>query len=67
MAFFLELTEKRYDKISAIYCSQYPSDDWYDHLGHSVQSEAILDRIVHNFTKINLGNLNYRDGFKGQD
>ena len=67
VAFFLELTEKRYDKTSTIYCSQYSSDDWYDHLGHSVQSEAILDRIVHNFTKINLGNLNYRDGFKGQD
>lgn len=59
--FLLELTEKRYDKTSTIYCSQYSSDDWYDHLGHNVQSEAILDRIIHNFTKINLGDVNFRD------
>lgn len=59
--FLFEMTEKRYDKSSTIYCSQYSSNDWYDHLGHNVQSEAILDRIVHNFTRIDLGNINFRD------
>lgn len=59
--FLLELTEKRYDKTSTIYCSQYSSDDWYEHLGHNVHSEAILDRIIHNCTRIDLGNVNFRE------
>ena len=59
--FLLELTEKRYDKTSTIYCSQYNSDEWYGILGNSVFSEAVLDRIVHNLIKINLGNANFRD------
>ena len=62
--FLLELTEKRYDKTSTIYCSQYGSDEWYGILGNSVFSEAVLDRIVHNLIKINLGNANFRDTSK---
>lgn len=35
--FLLELAEKRCDKTSTIYCSQYGSDEWwYDILGNSV-------------------------------
>ena len=62
--FLLELTEKRYDKTSTIYCSQYGSDEWYGILGNCVFSKAVLDRIVHNLIKINLGNANFRDTSK---
>ena len=33
MHFLLELTERRYDNSSTIYCSQYGIDDWHRRMG----------------------------------
>ena len=46
--FISELMEVRHDTCSTIFCSQYPTEDWYDKLHKSTLTEALLDSIVHN-------------------
>ena len=52
--------EVRDDKCSTIFCSQYPSGDWYDKLHKSTLTEALLDRIIHNRIDVYMGNENFR-------
>lgn len=59
--FLLELTERRYDRSSTIYCSQYGTDEWHRRLGGGAHAEAILDRIVHNCIRIEMGDVNMRE------
>lgn len=58
--FFMELMEVRYDIHSTIFCSQYDVDSWYEKLGESTLTEAMLDRIVHNMINISMGISNFR-------
>ena len=58
--FISELMEIRHDKCSTIFCSQYPSGDWYDKLHKSTLTEALLDRIIHNRIDVYMGNENFR-------
>ncbi|MGN1253433.1 MAG: IS21-like element helper ATPase IstB [Prevotella sp.] len=52
----LEILERRYGKVSTIYCSQYTQDGWYERLGgdDNTLTDAIMDRIVHNTYKIDI-------------
>ena len=59
--FLLELTERRYDDSSTIYCSQHGTDEWHRSLGGGAHAEAILDRIVHNCIRIEMGDVNMRE------
>lgn len=59
--FLLELVERRHDKSSTIWCSQYGTDDWHPRLGGGAHAEAVLDRIVHNCIKIEMGDVNMRE------
>lgn len=58
--FISELMEVRHDKTSTIFCSQYPSTDWYEKLQKSTLTEALLDRIIHNRIDIDMGSDNFR-------
>lgn len=58
--FISELMEVRHDTCSTIFCSQYPTEDWYDKLHKSTLTEALLDRIVHNRIDIDMGTDNFR-------
>lgn len=58
--FISELMEVRHDTCSTIFCSQYPTEDWYDKLHKSTLTEALLDRIVHNRIDIDMGTENFR-------
>ena len=49
-----ELIERRYDKASTIFCTQYRMEDW-------VHADAILDRIVHNVEIVYAGKLSMRE------
>ena len=60
MRFFLELVERRYDRASTVWCSQYPVSDWHPRLGGGTHADAILDRIVHNSVSIDTGDVNMR-------
>lgn len=61
MHFLLELTERRYDNSSTIYCSQYPVEDWHRRMGGGAHAESVLDRIVHNAVRIQMGEVNMRE------
>ena len=58
--FLLELTERRYQHHSTIFCTQYKQEDWNTCLGSNVHSEAIIDRIIHNKINILMGDVNMR-------
>lgn len=60
IAFLLELTERRYNAGSTIFCTQYPESDWHSRLGGGVPADAIMDRIVHNCIWIEMGDFNMR-------
>ena len=59
--FLFELIERRYDKASTMFCTQYRMEDWHARLGGGVHADAILDRIVHNVEVVYAGRLNMRD------
>lgn len=59
--FLFELIERRYDKSSTIFCTQYRIEDWHSRLGGGVHADAILDRIIHNVEMVFAGKLNMRD------
>ena len=61
MHFLLELTERRYDTTSTIYCSQYPIEDWHRRMGGGAHAESVMDRIVHNAVRIQMGDVNMRE------
>lgn len=61
MRFILELVERRFDCTSTIFCSQYPREDWHRRLGGGVHADAVMDRIVHNMTVIQMGDVNMRE------
>lgn len=61
MHFLLELTERRYDNSSTIYCSQYPVDEWHRRMGRGAHAESVMDRIVHNAVRIAMGETNMRE------
>ena len=58
--FFYELIDRRHDKTSTIWCSQYPVEDWHVRLGGGTHADSILDRIVHNAITLNTGEVNMR-------
>lgn len=64
--FIFELTEKRYDCHSTIFCTQYKPKEWYTRLGSGTMADAILDRIIHNAIWLETGSTNMRKLFSGQ-
>lgn len=61
MHFLLELTERRYDNSSTIYCSQYSVEEWHRRMGGGAHAESVMDRIVHNAIRIEMGEVNMRE------
>lgn len=66
MHFLLELTERRYDSSSTIFCSQYPTDEWHRRMGGGAHAESVMDRIVHNAVRIQMGDVNMRERTMGK-
>ena len=59
--FLFELTERRSDTTSTIFCTQYTRKDWIKKLGQGVFSEAIVDRYAYNTVWIETGKTNMRE------
>ena len=51
-----EILHRRSGKSSTIFCSQYPSSEWYEQLGGLANplTDSILDRIIHNAYTIDI-------------
>lgn len=58
--FLFELTERRSDTTSTIFCTQYSKKDWIKKLGEGVYAEAIVDRYAYNTVWIETGKTNMR-------
>jgi DNA replication protein DnaC len=50
----LEMLDDRYQKRSTIITSQLPITHWHEHLNDATLADAILDRLLHNATRIEL-------------
>lgn len=53
----LEIIDVRYQKGSTLITSQLPVASWHEALGDPTMADAILDRVVHNAYKIELGGI----------
>lgn len=59
--FLFELTERRSDTTSTIFCTQYSKRDWVVKLGKGVYAEAIVDRYSYTTTWVETGTTNMRE------
>ena len=57
---FFQFVSSRYEKHSTIYTSNKSFSEWGEILGDSVMASAILDRILHHCTVVNIRGESYR-------
>ncbi|MGP6239797.1 ATP-binding protein [Cuniculiplasma sp. SKW4] len=57
---FFQSVSSRYEKRSTIYTSNKSFSEWGEVLGDSVMAAAVLDRILHHCTVINIKGESYR-------
>ena len=55
-----QLVSYRYEKSSTIFTSNKSFSEWCEVMGDQVMSSAILDRILHHCTVINIKDESYR-------
>ena len=61
--FLFELSERRFDITSTIFCTLYRTEDWIKRLGSGAYAESIVERYEHNSIRIETGSMNMRDIF----
>ena len=61
--FLFELSERRYDISSTIFCTLYRTEDWIKRLRSGAYAESIVERYEHNSIRIETGSMNMRDIF----
>lgn len=61
--FLFELSERRFDISSTIFCTLYRTEDWIKRLGNGAYAESIVERYEHNSIRIETGSMNMRDIF----
>jgi DNA replication protein DnaC len=57
----LEMLDDRYQRKSTIVTSQLPITVWYEHLNDATLADAILDRLIHNSTRLELDGGSLRE------
>ena len=50
----MEIIDNQRDRRSIVLATQVPVDRWHDMIGDPTYADAILDRIVHNATRVEL-------------
>lgn len=56
----MEIMDDRYGENSTVMVSQLPVSEWYNSIGDNTLADAILDRIVHNSHRLELGGESMR-------
>jgi len=65
VAFLFELSERRFDRTSTIFCTLYRKEDWIPRLGKGTYAESIYERFAaHDAIVIETGEMNMREIFK---
>jgi DNA replication protein DnaC len=59
--FLFQLSDRRFDVTSTIFCTLYGTEDWNDRLGGGPMSESIIERFIHCSDVIKTGDMNMRD------
>lgn len=57
---FFRIVENRYERASTIFTSNKPYSEWGEVLGDPVLAAAVLDRILHHSTTVNIRGESYR-------
>lgn len=57
---FFQLISRRYEKLSIILTSNKPFSEWDSIFGDNVIASAILDRLLHHCTNVNIKGQSYR-------
>lgn len=63
IGFIFELSERRFDTTSTIFCTLYRKEDWVKRLGGGAYAESIVERFAYNVTHIDTGDVNMRQFF----
>ena len=63
IGFLFELSERRFDSTSTIFCTLYKQEEWIKRLGGGAYAESIVERYAHNTTWVETGNANMRKIF----
>ena len=58
--FLFELSERRFDTSSTIFCTLYKREDWVKRLGSKAYAESIVERYNYNVNWIETGDANMR-------
>ena len=58
--FIFELSERRFDTSSTIFCTLYRQEDWVNRLGGGAYAESIVERFAYNITWVETGDANMR-------
>lgn len=58
--FVFELSERRFDSTSTIFCTLYRQEDWVKRLGGGAYAESIVERFAYNVTWVETGDANMR-------
>ena len=61
--FIFELTERRYDTTSTIFCTLYDTSDWVVRMKEGSKAESITERFTHDAIKIYTGDMNMREKY----
>ena len=65
VAFLFELSERRFDRASTIFCTLYKKEEWIPRLGKGTFAESIYERFAaHDSIVIDTGDMNMREIFK---
>ena len=60
ISLLFEPIERRYAAESTMPCTQYTPAEWHGRRGGGVQADAMVDRLVHESARIDLGDVNVR-------
>lgn len=61
--FIFELSERRFDTSSTVFCTLYKQEEWIRRLGGGTYAESIVERFAHNTTWVETGDMNMREIF----
>ena len=65
VSFLFELSERRFDKHSTIFCTLYKKEEWVPRLGRGTFAESIYERYAaHDSIVVDTGDMNMRAIFK---
>lgn len=64
--FLFELSERRFDTTSTIFCTLYKVEDWIPRLGGGTYAESITERYCHTAIRVETGSMNMRAVYAGE-